>query len=173
MEIKLSPWQMQDASALQRLCSDADRTYLRNRMPDPYTIEDAKQWLSYVDEAQRAHQGIFRAIWVDDRIVGNISIECRPDVYHRDGELGYLLDRVAWSKGIMTQAVAMLCPQAYVCLDLLRISASVFAPNIASRRVLEKNNFTLEGIAVDAITKQDKVYDECLYAQLRKNQKLL
>lgn len=69
----------------------------------------------------------------------------------------------------MTQAVAMIRTQAYASLDIVRISALVYAPNTASRRVLEKNGFALEGIAVDAITKNGKLYDAYLYADLRKN----
>ena len=63
----------------------------------------------------------------------------------------------------------MIRTQAYASLDIVRISALVYAPNIASRRVLEKNGFALEGIAVDAITKNGKLYDAYLYADLRKN----
>lgn len=138
MEITLRPWQTQDAPALQQLCADVDRSYLSDRLPSPYTLEDARQWLSYVRIREEERQGIFRAIWADGRIVGNISIECQADVRRRDGELGYLLDRSCWSRGIMTQAVAMIRTQAYASLDIVRISALVYAPNTASRRVLEK-----------------------------------
>lgn len=169
MEITLRHWQTQDAPALQQLCADVDRSYLSDRLPSPYTLEDARQWLSYLRIREEERQGIFRAIWADGRIVGNISIECQADVRRRDGELGYLLDRSCWSRGIMTQAVAMIRTQAYASLDIVRISALVYAPNIASRRVLEKNGFALEGIAVDAITKNGKLYDAYLYADLRKN----
>ena len=77
MEITLRHWQTQDAPALQQLCADVDRSYLSDRLPSPYTLEDARQWLSDVRIREEERQGIFRAIWADGRIVGNISIECQ------------------------------------------------------------------------------------------------
>ena len=54
-------------------------------------------------------------------------------------------------------------------LDILRISARVYAPNIASRRVLEKNGFHLEGSMRQAVCKSDNIYDMLLYGRLREN----
>ena len=68
MEITLRHWQTQDAPALQQLCADVDRSYLSDRLPSPYTLEDARQWLSYVRIREEERQGIFRAIWADGRI---------------------------------------------------------------------------------------------------------
>ena len=47
--------------------------------------------------------GVWRVIYVDGKLVGNISVELKEDVYHKDAEIGYLLLTDYWSKGIMTE----------------------------------------------------------------------
>lgn len=101
--------------------------------------------------------GVFRAIAADGKVVGNISIEQKADVYCKDGEIGYLLLTDYWSKGIMTEAVRQVCEIAFTELDIIRITGLVYAPNAASQRVLEKNGFVREGLQRDAVYKGSKV----------------
>lgn len=166
MNIELRPWQMQNAPALQQLCANADRTYLSDAMPNPYTLEDAKQWIELCQQRDGT-QGIFRGLWMNDTLIANLSVLLYGDVRRKDGELGYLLDRRYWSKGIMTNAVGRLCTLAYQTLDIVRISALIYEPNIASRRVVEKNGFVLEGVLHQAIFKNGTFYNGCLYAHIR------
>ena len=76
-----------------------------------------------------------------------------------------MLKEEYYSQGIMTEAVRQICPLAYKELDLIRITGLVYAPNIPSRKVLEKNGFVLEGVMKKAVTKGDKVYDLCIYGK--------
>ena len=82
--------------------------------------------------------GIFKAIVVDDKVVGNIAVEQNSDVRCKDSEIGYFLLTDNWSKGIMTEAVKQICKLAFDKLDIVRISGTVYLPNTASQRVLEK-----------------------------------
>ena len=68
----------------------------------------------------------------------------------------------------MTKAVELIYPLAFKQLALRRIMARIYAPNIASRKVSEKNNFKLEGTLAEAVVKGDNVYDLCIYGLLRK-----
>lgn len=166
MEMQLREWRPADADALVALCNAADRTYLSNRLPDPYTPEDAAWWLRMVAEHD-GQDGIFRAITVDGRIVGNISAEQKSDVYHRDAEVGYLLLTEYWGRGIMTQALRQLTALAFEKLDIVRLTGLVYAPNTASCRVLEKNGFQPEGRLKNAVTKGSALYDLCIYGKCR------
>ena len=67
----------------------------------------------------------------------------------------------------MTEAVGRICAEAFATLDILRISARIYAPNIASRRVLEKNGFQQEGVMRRAVCKGEQVYDMHLFGRLR------
>ena len=165
MKVTLEKWTPAMKQELMNICNLVDRSYLSNRMPYPYTDESADWWLGMVTEHD-GKDGVFRAIMVDGIVVGNISVEQKSDVYCKDGELGYLLLTDYWSKGIMTEAVRQICEIAFAELDIIRITGLVYAPNVASQRVLEKNGFMREGIQKNAVFKDGQIYDLFLYAKL-------
>lgn len=165
MKIELKKWTADDTAVLQEIGNHVDRTYISGRMPYPYTAADAKWWIDKCG-SDDGTEGIFRGIVADGRCVGNISVERMGDVFFRDGVLGYLLLTDYWSGGIVTEAVRQICETAFAELDLLRITANVYSPNIASRRVLEKNGFELEGLLRQAVYKNDQIYDLCVYGKI-------
>ena len=166
MNIELVKWSPALKQELINICNNVDRTFLSNRLPYPYTEESADWWLEMVSEHD-GKDGVFRAVAADGKVVGNISIEQKADVYCKDGEIGYLLLTEYWSKGIMTEAVRQICEIAFLELDIIRITGLVYTPNAASRRVLEKNGFVQEGLQRNAVYKGGKVYDLCLYGKLK------
>ena len=109
----------------------------------------------------------FEKIIVDGKIIGTISVEQKEDVYRKDAEIGYYLLPEEYSKGIMTEAVRQICETAFEKLDIIRITGLVYEPNIASRKVLEKNNFILEGTMKKAVIKNNNIYDLCIYGKIR------
>ena len=150
------------------VCNGVDRTFLSNRMPDPYTEEAADWWLGMVAEHD-GKDGVFRAVVVDGKVAGNISVEQKADVYCRDAEIGYCLLEEYRSRGIMTEAARRICELAFSELDLVRITGLVYAPNAASQRVLEKNGFVREGVQRNAVFKNGRIWDLCLYGKLRES----
>ena len=166
MKMELVKWSPAMKQELIDVCNAVDRTFLSNRMPDPYTEEAADWWLGMVSEHD-GKDGLFRAIVIDGRLAGSISVEQKEDVYSRDAEIGYMLLTEYWSKGIMTEAVRRICGQAFSDLDIIRITGLVYARNTASLRVLEKNGFVKEGVKRNAVYKDGKVYDLCLYGKLK------
>lgn len=168
MRVELRKCSLADQEGLREVCNDVDRTYIANRLPFPYTKDDAVWWINMVNEHD-GKDGIFRLITVDDKIVGNISIEQKSDVFGKDAEIGYLLATDCWSKGIVTDAVSQICRIAFSELDIIRITGLVYEPNTASRKVLEKNGFALEGIMKKAVVKQDNIYNLCIYGLLKED----
>ena len=166
MEILLKKWNSELKYDLMDVCNNVERSYLLNRLPYPYTEEDADWWLSMVSEHD-GKDGVFRAIVVNDKVVGNISVEQKTDVYCKDCEIGYMLMADYYSNGIMTEAVRLICEEAFKELDVIRITGLVYAPNTASQRVLEKNGFMKEGVQKDSVYKDEKIYDLFLYGKLK------
>lgn len=162
--MELRKWTLEDKKELAEICNALDTRYLSDRLPNPYTEASAVWWLNMVKEKE-GKTGIFRKILVDNRIIGNISVEQKEDVYRRDGEIGYFLLPERYSQGIMTEAVGQICETAFQELDIIRITGLVYAPNIASRRVLEKNGFVLEGLMKNAVTKNGDTYNLCIYGK--------
>ncbi len=155
-----------DKESLIHLCNCVDRTYLSDRLPNPYTAADADWWLNMVAEKEGT-DGIFRAIIVDGDVVGTVSVERKEDVYRFDGELGFMLLTDYWNRGVMTEAVSQICKVAFQELNLHRVSANVFSPNKPSQRVLLKNGFQQEGILRKAAVKGDRIYDVITYGLLK------
>ena len=89
MKVELRKWSLADKKELIELCNAVDRTYLSDRLPSPYTEDDANWWLNMVANSEGI-DGTFRAMVVDGKIVGGISIERKADIYRLDGELGYM-----------------------------------------------------------------------------------
>jgi [ribosomal protein S5]-alanine N-acetyltransferase len=164
MDLKLKKWEIADKHALIKVCNEVDRQYISNRLPFPYTESDAQWWLNMVQEKD-GKEGIYRAIVVNGEYVGNITVEKKSDVHCKDAEIGYLLLRNKWSKGIMTESVNLIGTSAFEELDIIRITGLVYKPNIASQRVLEKNDFILEGIMRNAVFKNETIYDMCVYGK--------
>lgn len=164
MNFSLEKWTLDDKSKLIKLCNEVERDYLSNRIPFPCTEEYATWWLDMVKEKDGI-EGVFRAIVVDGQYIGNVSIERKSDISYKDAEIGYLLLKDKYSQGIMTKAVKEICELAFSQLDIIRITGLVYRPNIASRRVLEKNDFVLEGILRNAVYKNQNIYDMYIYGK--------
>ena len=164
LDFKLKEWGTNDKSILAKLCNEIDRKYLSNRIPYPYTEENAIWWLNMVKK-QEGKEGTFRAIIVDGKYVGSISVEKKKDISIYDSEIGYMISTKYWNRGIATKAVEQICQEAFALLDVTRITGNVYHPNIASQKVLLKNNFVLEGKMKSAIYKDEHFYDMLIYAK--------
>jgi [ribosomal protein S5]-alanine N-acetyltransferase len=84
-------------------------------------------------------------IELDGVIVGGCSLR----VDHRrsyEAEMGYVLKRELWGRGLMSEVVNLLFDFGFGELDLHRISAFHDPDNAASRRVMEKAGMQYEGV---------------------------
>jgi RimJ/RimL family protein N-acetyltransferase len=134
---------------------------LRDRFPHPFTVTDAARW---VRTASAARPETHFAIAVDGEVVGGIGLELQTDVHARSAEIGYWLGRSHWGRGLATEAVRGLTLYGFAAFGLCRIFACVFEWNPASRRVLEKAGYTLEGRLRKAVVKDGELLDSYLYA---------
>lgn len=167
MKLELIRWSENELEAFAQVFTRVDRRYLADGLPMPYTAEDARRWLNDVVSKKEGTDGLFRILRIDGRCVGDVAVQRKENVYARDADIGYLLLDEYHGQGVMTEAVRRACAEAFETLDLLRISARVCAPNLASRRVLEKNGFELEGVMRRAVCKSGEIYDLLLFGKLR------
>lgn len=159
------PWAPADLEALARHANDAAVwRNLRDLFPHPYTREDAEAWIAR--SAERDPPREF-AIEVDGEAAGGIGLMPREDVHRRTAEIGYWVARPWWGRGIATAAVRAVSGYAFQTFDLVRLEAFVFEWNPASRRVLEKAGYVLEGRLRRSVTKEGSTMDSFLYALVR------
>jgi RimJ/RimL family protein N-acetyltransferase len=137
---------------------------LRDSFPYPYTKEDAENWLMAVNEynPKRAF-----AIANDKEFIGAIGIEPCRDINRLSTEFGYWLGEPFWGKGIATLAVKNFVKYIFENYEFIKIFASVYSSNPASKRVLEKAGFKLEGCLRNQIVKKGKVLDELVFGILK------
>lgn len=155
-----------DAPVLQRLANNPRvAANLRDRFPNPYTLQDARQWIELMLELRPETNFVIAA---DGELCGTIGMQIGEDVHRIDAELGYWLGEPYWGRGIATSAVRVFGDWAFERFPLLeRLHAFVFQANPASARVLEKSGFALEGRLRRSVLKRGLVLDQLLYARLR------
>ncbi len=137
---------------------------LRDMLPHPYSFGDADK---FIDMVKLQKPQVTFAIEFEHDFVGVIGIILQPDVYRKGAEIGYWIGEPFWSKGIATTALSLATKYGFEELNLERLYAGVFDFNKASKRVLEKCGYQLEGISRNAIFKNGKLIDEYRYAKLR------
>lgn len=135
---------------------------MRDGFPHPYTIEKGKEWLEFNNNPSHNF-----AITVNDAAVGGIGLVVGEDIERISAETGYWLGEEYWGRGIISSAIKGILDYGFNTLDLERIFATPFDHNIASRKVLEKNNFVLEGILRNSVIKSGKIYNKALYAKVK------
>jgi RimJ/RimL family protein N-acetyltransferase len=148
----LRGWQLTDEEALVKHTNNPRvSANLFDTFPYPYTVEDARQWLT---SQQGIEKPTFLTIEMDGGIIGGIGIAIKVDVYRRSANIGYWLGEPFWGRGMMTEVVSLMVNYAFENFDLVRLQAGIYSSNPASMRVLEKVGFVKEGIAKKAIFKR-------------------
>lgn len=137
---------------------------LTDRIPFPYTIEHAHEFL--LSEMHSEPETSF-AIEAEGECVGAAGIRVLDGDSRYTAEIGYWLGEDRWGKGIATEVVKALTAYAFARHPIARIQAHVFAGNTASSRVLEKSGFTLEAQLRQSVVKDGHILDQNLYAILR------
>jgi [ribosomal protein S5]-alanine N-acetyltransferase len=160
-DIKLRTFKESDALRLAELANNPKiGRYLRDGFPYPYTVADARLFLSKFMQFDT-----FFAIEYKGAYVGNISLVPLENVYRKTAEIGYFLGEPWWNKGIMTTAVKLITDHGFK-LCFARIHTGIYEYNPASRRVLEKCGYVLEGIFSQSIFKENRLWDEYRYAKI-------
>lgn len=167
--IHLSPIKLSDKSACVQLLDDRDIFDVTLRIPHPYTESDFEKWYALIDtftqeNGQPAHWAIRGA---DGRLIGAVGFRDFKIGASHQAEIGYWLGQPFWGHGIMTQVVTAACAFAFREWNLVKISAEVFASNLASARVLQKCGFTQEGLLRKHFAKDGKFLDVRLYGLLQ------
>lgn len=154
-------WKLSDAVSLQRNADNKNISrFLLDRFPSPYTIEAAEGW---VQLWQGQSPMVNFAIAINDEVIGGVGLEFRHDVYRKTPLIGYWLAEQHWGKGIMPQAIKLVCDYVFADLGAICILAYVLSKNPASMRVLEKAGFSKVGVIPQSVIKGGEVMDEHVY----------
>lgn len=86
-------------------------------------------------------------ITVDDRIAGRINVNDIVRGPFQSAHLGYWVSEDRTGRGVATAAVAATAALAFETCGLHRLQAATLVHNLGSQRVLQRNGFTLIGLA--------------------------
>ena len=168
-DLVIRSYEAADVAALTKYADNkAIADQLMDHFPHPYTEKVARKWLR---SAASQKPEISFAIANSEELIGSIGLLLREDVYRRTAEVGYWLGEPFWGRGIATRALRVFSRWALHELEFARLEARVYEGNPASRRVLEKAGFTLEGRMRDCATKNGRLMDMYLYALLAREVK--
>ncbi len=101
-----------------------------------------------------------------DRLAGGITLGNIRHGVAQSGQLGYWIGEPFAGRGLMTDAVRLLCQHAFGTLSLHRIEAACIPDNSRSVRVLEKAGFRREGLLRSYLRINGFWQDHYLYSRL-------
>ncbi len=137
----LRPGWIEDAPALAEAISDERIARNTARMPWPYHLEDAEEFLLQEQDSDYPNFQIIDRTVDPVRMIGGIGF------MQGDGapELGYWIRPDCWNRGFATEAAQAALSAVRSSLGYSRIIAGHFVDNPASARVLEKLGFRRTG----------------------------
>ena len=142
----LRKMRLDDARAMFAYASDPEVT--RYVLFETHrSIEDSQAFLRLVVEGyERGDFGGWGVVLKDSgAFIGTCGVDVGYAPEHARAELGYVLSREHWGKGLVPEAVRAVIRFGFGRMELNRIQARCIAENTASARVMEKAGMTYEG----------------------------
>ena len=162
----LRPFRKGDEKSLQENINHKDIYRYTLRIPYPYTLRHAKEFVKSCLLAYKKKDAaeLRFAIDVNGGVVGGIGLR---EIDGHKAEIGYWLAKKDWGRGIMTAAVKLVSNYGFRQMRLRRVYAMVSAKNKASARVLEKAGFRFEGLLRKLYKKDGKLIDAMSHAKVK------
>ncbi len=140
--LRLRPFVMADAPALQAGCGNWNVARTTGRIPHPYPDGLAETWIASHGRLGESGEEHPFCVTLDGGLIGTSGL-------HRNGsgshELGYWIGEPWWGQGFASEAARRLIAFAFAELGAARLTSCHFRENSASGRVLEKCGFRYTG----------------------------
>lgn len=132
------PIDARDAGRIATLADDWDIARMTARIPHPYSLVDADQWIASIGTDE-----FVRGVERDGELIGAVGyIEGSVE----QAEIGYWIGRPFWGNGYATEAAQALVDYCFDEAGFRRLTAGHFADNPASARIIAKLGFRRIGI---------------------------
>ena len=124
-----------DVKAIARLINDRRIAQNTARIPHPYAVSDAEDFVNFV--AQQPQDTNF-LITREGELIGGIGVDLSKSA---TPEIGYWIGLPFWGQGYATEAARAIIDYAFEEFGCSELRAGARVVNPASRRVLEKCGF--------------------------------
>jgi RimJ/RimL family protein N-acetyltransferase len=155
-----------DVPAIFAIFRDPE-TMLYWSAPAMNDVAEAGSYLLDIEDHARAatlfQWGIARR--EDDEVIGTCTL-FHIEQQHRRAELGYVLRRDQWGRGLATEALTALVNHGFSTLGLHRLEADIDPRNAASIRLVERLGFKREGHLRERYFVSGQIQDSLIYGLL-------
>lgn len=128
----------EDATRIAELGGDWDVASMTARMPYPYTLAAAHQWIDDIDPGEQIY-----GIELNGELIGVTGFT--PDPGMASAEVGYWLGKSYWGCGYATEAAQAIIDHCFSREGFSRLTCGHFTDNPASARVISKLGFEQTG----------------------------
>ena len=132
--------------------------------------DEALEHIKMIDDKIESNIGINWAITVkgSPKLIGIIGHYRIQPENHRC-EIGYMILKEYWGKGIISEAIDVVLKYGFEDLNMHSIEAVIDPDNVASEKVLLKNNFVKEAHILENELYDGKFWDTVIYSILKRN----
>jgi len=169
--LRLRPYKMEDLASYHALMSDPNVLRYSSKQPSE-TLAQSGQKLMEIVESSDDPVGFHALVERESgRCIGEAGILSLTPRANRC-VIGYNLLPAFWGQGYATEIASALVDYAFDILQLERVEALAQVANIASRRVLEKTGFALEGTLRHFAYIAGTYRDVCTYGMIRSDRQI-
>ncbi|MBO6668613.1 GNAT family N-acetyltransferase [Parvibaculum sp.] len=138
----LRPMGEADAERLANLANNWNVARMLSRMPYPYTLDMAQDWIGRQKEMREEGEEFVYAIENGEGFVGTCGLQAHADGTH---EIGYWVGEPYWNRGYASEAAGALLAEAANRFGAGTLISGHFWENHTSGRVLTKLGFRYTG----------------------------
>lgn len=159
--VELRPMNKEHLSIYNKWINDRRNRRLM-RMDMPITEEEQKKWM----EGNENKEGVHFEIWhiTDNKLVGDGGLH-RIHWRNRNAWLGLMIGETDyWNKGVGSEASELIVKYGFEELNLHKIIAGIYEPNLGSQKCALKMGMKLECKFKEEIYVDGKYYDTNIYS---------
>ncbi len=156
----LRPFESIDVDDVWAYASDPEVARYRP-LPEPYTRNHAAEFVDRQMRTDWSTNSEFAVVY-GRRVIGGISLHLNPE--HETAELGYMLGKRWWGRGLATEAARAVVDWGFQRFKLHKVYARAHVDNKPSWRVMEKLGMTREGVLRGHWKMRDEHVDLVYYA---------
>ncbi|MED1205766.1 GNAT family N-acetyltransferase [Heyndrickxia acidicola] len=128
------------------------------------SIEDTKVFLNHIVEQKTVFFGI--EYKENHKLIGTINF-VSWNQKHQKAEIAYILSKLYWRKGIITEAIKAIIQFGFTTMNLERIEARCIEDNLGSEGVMKKAGMFYEGTLRNSMFTKGKYRNLKLYSILK------
>jgi ribosomal-protein-alanine N-acetyltransferase len=132
------------------------------------SLESTKEQMDWFANLEKDGTGIWFAVCSLDNSIfygaGGLNDLSKE---HHKAEIGFWLLTDFWGKGIMTEAMPLICKYGFDKLNLHRIEAFVESDNTNCKNAMRKIDFQHEGTMIDCEIKNGKYISLDIYSKIK------